>query len=138
LSNYVNRYYVAFSFPEYAPRNKVLGGFVVPKGTTVIVDAHSLNIRNPFWGKDSRSYRPERFASISTSALRYNLSSFGYGPRKCLGQHISDKLMKSYLYHLFTKYEVTLQPNQILDGDFKYDKTSWVALFDVELGLRVR
>ncbi|KAH8593316.1 cytochrome P450 monooxygenase GliC2 [Bisporella sp. PMI_857] len=129
---------ISFSFPEHAPRAKVLGGFVVPKNTTVIVDAHSLNIRNPFWGKDSRQYRPERFASIPPSVLRYNMSTFGYGPRKCLGQHISDKMLKSFLYHLFTRYEVNLQPNQILDGEFKYDKTSWVALFDVELGLRAR
>jgi cytochrome P450 len=130
---------ISFSFPEHAPRSKILSGFVVPKNTTVIVDAHSLNIRNPFWGKDSRQYRPERFASISTSSLRYNMSTFGYGPRKCLGQHITDKLLKSFLYHLFSRYDVTVRPNQMLDdGNFKWDKTSWVALFDVELGLRER
>jgi hypothetical protein len=66
------------------------------------------------------------------------MSTFGYGPRKCLGQHISDKLLRSFLYHLFTQYKVTLQPNQILNGEFKYDKASWVALFNVELELRAR
>lgn len=70
--------------------------------------------------------------------LRYNLSTFGYGPRKCLGQHIADKIVKAVVYHMFSKYKVSLQPMQGLEGDFKVDKTSWVGLYDVDLKLEER
>lgn len=70
--------------------------------------------------------------------LRYNLATFGYGPRKCLGQHIADKIIKSVVFHLFSQYRVSLQPMQAMDGEFKVDKTSWVALYDVDLRLEER
>ncbi|KAK1140027.1 hypothetical protein N8T08_010936 [Aspergillus melleus] len=129
---------LSFTFPENPPRQKILGNFIVPKNTTVIVDAFAINIRNPFWGPDNRAYRPSRFQGIKQSQLRYNLATFGYGPRKCLGQHIADKIIKSVVFHLFSKYRVSLQPMQAIDGDFKVDKTSWVALYDVDLRLEKR
>lgn len=60
----------AFTFPENPPREKILGNFVVPKDTTIIVDAFAINIRNPFWGPDNRAYRPSRFAGIKQSQVR--------------------------------------------------------------------
>lgn len=39
---------------------------------------------------------------------------------------------------MFSKYRVSLQPMQGLEGDFKVDKTSWVGLYDVELKLEER
>ncbi|GKU09669.1 unnamed protein product [Fusarium langsethiae] len=124
---------LTFTFPENPPREKILGGFVVPKDTTVIVDAFAINIRNPFWGPDNTSYRPSRFAGIKQNQLRYNLSTFGYGPRKCLGQHIADKIVKAVVYHMFSKYKVSLQPIQGLEGDFKVDKSSWVGFLKSDL-----
>ncbi|KZF25220.1 cytochrome P450 monooxygenase GliC2 [Xylona heveae TC161] len=127
-----------FTFPEYAGQDKVLSGYVIPKNTTVIIDAYAINVRNPFWGSNSGEYQPSRFANIPVNSLRYNLSLFGYGPRKCLGQHITDKMLRTFIYFLFTKYRVSVLPNQIIDGAFKVDKSSWVGLFDVELSLEKR
>ncbi|KAF5656666.1 cytochrome p450 oxidoreductase [Fusarium heterosporum] len=115
---------LAFTFPENPPREKILGNFVVPKNTTVIVDAFAINIRNPFWGPDNRSYRPSRFASIKQN--------------QCLGQHIANNIVKAVVYHMFSKYKLSLQPVQGLEGDFKVDKTSWVGLYDVDLRLEER
>jgi hypothetical protein len=39
---------------------------------------------------------------------------------------------------MFSKYKVSLQPMQGLEGDFKVDKTSWVGLYDVDLKLEER
>lgn len=77
---------LSYSFPEKPPREKILGGYRIPKDVsrrnssifsfsdcranwfpmqmTCVVDAHAINIRNPFWGSDSREYRPGRFFSI--------------------------------------------------------------------------
>lgn len=36
----------------------------LPCQTTILIDSYAINIRNPFWGPDSRVYRPSRFAKI--------------------------------------------------------------------------
>lgn len=181
---------LSYSFPEKPPREKVLGGYRIPKDVsqsesaasmrsgyhanlfpmqmTCVVDAHAINIRNPFWGSDSREYRPSRFFSIpqtkvsrprakadvhiatsleSAAAdvdiftqLRYNLQAFGYGPRKCLGNNISDKMVHALVYQLFTQYDLVVRPNMKKENDyyFKTDKTNWLGLFDVELEMKRR
>lgn len=91
---------LSYSFPEKPPREKILGGYRIPKDVsrsekifvfqgfsihfksrlcgdtdwfpiqmTCVVDAHAINIRNPFWGSDSREYRPSRFFSIPSTKV---------------------------------------------------------------------
>jgi hypothetical protein len=36
----------------------------------VLVDTLALNVRNPFWGPDSESFRPDRFKDIKQSDVR--------------------------------------------------------------------
>ncbi|KAJ0120705.1 cytochrome p450 monooxygenase 2 [Diaporthe amygdali] len=131
---------LSYSFPEKPPREKILGGYRIPKDMTCVVDAHAINIRNPFWGADSREYRPSRFFSIPATKLRYNLQAFGYGPRKCLGNNISDKMVHALVYQLFTQYDFVVRPNMKKENDyyFKTDKTNWLGLFDVELEMKRR
>lgn len=79
----------AFTLPDKPPRERIVGGYRIPKNvspidrsiqnrvkiradqdsqrtvkTTILIDSYAINIRNPFWGPDSRQYRPSRFASI--------------------------------------------------------------------------
>lgn len=72
--------------------------------------------------------------------LRYNLQAFGYGPRKCLGNNISDKMVHALVYQLFTQYDLVVRPNMKKENDyyFKTDKTNWLGLFDVELEMKRR
>ncbi|KAL8723170.1 MAG: hypothetical protein Q9181_007340, partial [Wetmoreana brouardii] len=51
----------AFSVPQSAPTPRLVDGYVVPAGTSFVVDSYALNIRNPFWGENSTTYRPQRF-----------------------------------------------------------------------------
>jgi cytochrome P450 len=51
----------AFSVPQSAPTDRVVSGYLVPAGTNFVVDTHSLNIKNPYWGTDRDVYRPSRF-----------------------------------------------------------------------------
>lgn len=126
----------AFTIPESSPSVKKLGGFTIPKNTDVTVDAFAINMRNPFWGKDSATFRPERFENIKPSELRYNLFAFGFGARKCLGQHDAERAIKALVFHLLNRYEMRIRPNQNKDGDYKVDEGNWVPLSDVELELK--
>lgn len=72
--------------------------------------------------------------------LRYNLTTFGYGSRKCLGYNVGDKMVHALVYQLFSQYEVSVRPNmkQKNDEQFNRDKSNWLALYDVELDMKRR
>ncbi|KAK7710019.1 hypothetical protein SLS57_008517 [Botryosphaeria dothidea] len=130
----------AFTLPDKPPRERIVGGYRIPKNTTILIDSYAINIRNPFWGPDSRQYRPSRFASIPPQQLRYNLTTFGYGTRKCLGYKVGDKMVHALVYQLFSQYDVSVRPTMKQENDeqFKRDRGNWMALYDVELELQRR
>ncbi|OJD30436.1 cytochrome p450 oxidoreductase [Diplodia corticola] len=130
----------AFTLPDKPPRERIIGGYRIPKDTTILIDSYAINIRNPFWGPDSRRYRPNRFASIPSQQLRYNLTTFGYGSRKCLGYNVGDKMVHALVYQLFSQYDVSIRPDMKKKGDeqFKRDGGNWLALYDVELNVKRR
>ncbi|KAF4537676.1 Cytochrome p450 monooxygenase [Lasiodiplodia theobromae] len=130
----------AFTLPDKPPRERIVAGYRIPKDTTILIDSYAINIRNPFWGPDSRVYRPSRFAKIPPQQLRYNLTTFGYGSRKCLGYNVGDKMVHALVYQLFSQYEVSVRPNmkQKNDEQFNRDKSNWLALYDVELDMKRR
>ena len=98
----------AFSIPQSAPTDRVVGGFNVPAGTNFIVDSYALNIRNDFWGPDRVSYRPERFLESPATNMRYNFWRFGFGPRQCMGKYVVDLIIRVLLAHLVTNYKLDL------------------------------
>ncbi|KAL8824453.1 MAG: hypothetical protein Q9191_005050 [Dirinaria sp. TL-2023a] len=103
--------------------------------TDVTVDAFAINIRNPFWGKDSQHFRPRRFENITPSQLRYNLFAFGFGTRKCLGQHDGERAVKALVYQLIDRFALKIQAGQYSGGDYKIEEGNWVPLADVILEL---
>ncbi|KAJ5181196.1 Cytochrome P450 [Penicillium cf. griseofulvum] len=129
----------AFSLADRCTGDKVLGGYHIPANTSVVIDAHAINIHNPYWGPDTREYRPERFDGLNPRDLKYNLSTFGYGSRKCLGVHLAGKMVRSILTALFGQYDVDLE-GQSKDGDgqFKTDKTSFSALYVANIEMKPR
>ncbi|KAL1640185.1 hypothetical protein SLS58_007136 [Diplodia intermedia] len=130
----------AFTLPDKPPRERIVGGYRIPKDTTILIDSYAINIRNPFWGPDSHRYRPNRFASIPSQQLRYNLTTFGYGARKCLGYNVGDKMVHALVFQLFSQYDISVRPNmkQTSEEQFKRDTTNWLALYDVELCIKRR
>lgn len=68
--------------------------------------------------------------------MRYNLATFGFGPRKCLGQHIAETMVKSVLAQLVLNFELRVTQGKDKNGKYSVDETSWVPLSDVELELR--
>ncbi|KAF4633879.1 hypothetical protein G7Y89_g4249 [Cudoniella acicularis] len=125
----------AFTIPEYSTREKQLGGYIIPPRTSIIIDAMAVNIRNPFWGADSQHFRPQRFMNIKESELRYNLFTFGFGLRKCLGQYEGEVLVKAFVAEFFAKYTATISlkggkdHNQVRVGE------NWIPPADVEIKL---
>ncbi|KAF7590240.1 hypothetical protein BBP40_003124 [Aspergillus hancockii] len=61
-----------FPLAQAAPTDRILGNFVIPARANFVLDTVSLNILNPYWGKDNLLYRPWRFLQgWSQTQLRY-------------------------------------------------------------------
>ncbi|KAB8075718.1 cytochrome P450 [Aspergillus leporis] len=96
----------AFSLPECTAVPKEIGGYRVPARCPVVIDAKRLNADPATWGKDSDTYRPERFRDIPPSGLRYGFMWFGVGVAsgRCLGKHLADTVFKLTLMAVLERY----------------------------------
>lgn len=97
----------SFAVPQSLPTNRVVGGYVIPDHTEVVVDTCALNIENPRWGADRYEYSPRRFLRENPVAWRYRFWRFGFGPRQCLGKHVVDILLKCLLVYIVEHYQMT-------------------------------
>nr|BAZ95825.1 P450 cpaC [Curvularia pallescens] len=95
-----------FTIGESSATTKNFHGVLVKPNTQILVDVLAINVRNPFWGKNSEAFDPSRLKNIKQSDLRYNLHSFGIGSRKCMGQFVAGHIVKSLVAHLFDSFEV--------------------------------
>ncbi|UKZ72378.1 hypothetical protein TrVFT333_000007 [Trichoderma virens FT-333] len=121
---------LAFSNPESAPTDKVVGDVVIPRNTDVIVDTHAINVAHPFW-VNGTEYNPHRFEGMQPRQYRYHFFRFGFGPRKCLGQHIADRMVRALLAEMLSRYRLSIKESVDKDKDFQLQDQSWVLLPEV-------
>lgn len=118
----------AFSVPQSAPTTRIIDGFVVPAGTSYVIDSYALNIRNPFWGEDSETYRPDRFIESRKGMLtemRYNYWRYGFGPRQCMGKYLADLVIRMLLVELVERFELELRKEDVA-GKWERDRETWI------------
>ena len=95
--------------------NTSIGGYAIPKDTTVLPLYSALHYDKTFWG-DPRVFRPERFLAEDGSFLpddhlkRTHLMPFGSGVRACLGENFA-------LMHLLIFVTTVVQSFDILPGN---------------------
>ncbi|KZF23923.1 cytochrome P450 [Xylona heveae TC161] len=130
------RPFTVFTIPESSPTEKVLGGYVIPPNTSVVVDTLKINHNEAFWGKDSHMFNPSRLQHVKPAELRYNLFTFGFGTRKCLGQHFADSMMKAFLFHLVSQYKISQSSSALAEKVADDSKTSWTPISDVKIDLQ--
>ncbi|KAF2877961.1 cytochrome P450 [Massariosphaeria phaeospora] len=105
----------AFTMPERSPNAKSFGHIQIPPHTWVIVDILSINHNPAFWGKDNGVFRPSRFENMEqkdvghtkTFLLKWNLFTYGFGLRQCLGQFLMDYIVKAFITQLISQYRWT-------------------------------
>ena len=128
----------AFSVPQSATSDRIVGGYLIPAGTDFVVDAYALNIRDTaFWGNDTATYRPERFleAKASKTSLRYHFWRFGFGPRQCMGKHVADMIIKQLLVFMLRRYELSLAG---IEDQWAKKRESWITHPDFRIGCKTR
>lgn len=116
----------AFSIPQSAPSDKIVGGYTIPKRTNIIVDSYALNIRNEYWGPDSTIYRPSRFLKLKPSDYRYQMWRFGFGPRQCMGKYLADMMLRACVAYLVENYQLSPTKSEG-DNEVEVNPDCWIT-----------
>ncbi|GFF56480.1 cytochrome P450 734A1 [Aspergillus udagawae] len=133
------RPFTVFTIPASSPQKKAFGHFIIPENTCVVVDNLALSRNGEFWGEDTDEFRPDRFKKLSPTELRYNLYTFGFGTRKCIGQHFGEAIMKQFVCCLLSRYELRLpETEKAASSGYKNVKNTWVPISDARLVLTPR
>lgn len=83
-----------------------LGGFRIPKHTTVFTALSALHMDREYWG-DPEVFRPERFLGEERSKVE-RLLSFSLGKRKCLAESLAVPAMFTFFAGLLQKFSMEL------------------------------
>ncbi|KAL2903344.1 Cytochrome P450 98A2 [Bienertia sinuspersici] len=92
--------------PHKAKAHVKIGGYDIPKGSTVHVNVWALG-RDPNVWADVHEFRPERFfeEDVDMKGHDFRLLPFGAGRRICPGAQIGINLVTSMLGHLLHHFE---------------------------------
>ncbi|KAF2014861.1 cytochrome P450 [Aaosphaeria arxii CBS 175.79] len=100
-----------FSISQSCPTPRRVGNFMFPAGTNFVVDSYALNVRDPLWGPDNTTFRPERWQEGGVKRakdIRYCYWRFGFGPRLCVGKYVADLMLKTMIVELVKDWELKL------------------------------
>ncbi|XP_055855765.1 probable cytochrome P450 305a1 [Episyrphus balteatus] len=122
----VQRYFhiVPISGPRRALWDTEIGGYKIPKNTTVLISAHSVLMDESHW-KDPQTFRPERFLDYDEGVINDEyFIPFGQGRRRCPGDLLARSCLFSFLCKILQNYKIeshsgsnictTLQPGMVL------------------------
>ncbi|KAL3716260.1 hypothetical protein ACJRO7_007943 [Eucalyptus globulus] len=92
--------------PHESTEGIEMGGYYIPKGTRVIVNAWALGRDADTWAEDPEEFHPERFANsgVDVKGRDFQLIPFGSGRRRCPGMHlglVNFRLVLAQLVHCF-------------------------------------
>ncbi|KAL7102046.1 hypothetical protein ACP275_08G095300 [Erythranthe tilingii] len=97
-----------------------VGGYLVPKGTWLIVNAWKLHRDPHVWGDDVMEFRPERFLSgphmnVDVRGQDFELIPFGAGRRSCPGTSFGLHMLHLVLASLLQAFDLSTVSNEIVD-----------------------
>jgi cytochrome P450 len=91
-----------------------LGGYRIPKGTTVFMPAYVIH-RDPRWFNDPEAFRPQRWADGLLQRIpRYAYFPFGGGPRICIGNSFALMEATLVLAAIAQQYRLRLAPDALV------------------------
>ncbi|KAK4873494.1 hypothetical protein RN001_015523 [Aquatica leii] len=83
-----------------------IGGYTIPKGTTVLINLYSVFMSKDIWG-DPENFRPERFISDKGKLVLYDeFVPFSTGRRRCLGEPLARTFLFIFFAELLKKYTI--------------------------------
>lgn len=102
---------VTVSGPRRVMKDTVLGGYRLPKNTTVLMGLEPVSMDTEYWG-DPYVFRPERFLDSTnkiTNTERF--VAFGQGKRRCLGEQLARSFLFIFTAGILQKFNLEVPPN---------------------------
>ena len=94
--------------PHCAVKHARIGDFVVPKGTPIIINLHSLTRDSEIW-EHPNAFKPEHFLTPAGQLDRdkaAQMSPFGMGKRKCIGEVLTKNYLFIWLVSIAQKFQI--------------------------------
>jgi len=106
-------------FARQASQDVVIKGYLIPKGTTVVVPTFALHRHEAHW-PEAALFKPERWLNRPPGLTDAAWLPFGLGPRKCIGYRFALQEMMLTLIGLYKDFHFRLQhpdrPLQLENG----------------------
>ncbi|CAN4114457.1 unnamed protein product [Withania somnifera] len=110
-------------FPHEAMKNCNVGGYFIPKGCRLIVNAWKLHRDTRIWTDNAESFIPERFlsnqAELSINGQHFEYVPFGSGRRTCPGIIYATQVTHLTLARLLQAFNFSIpfdRPVDMLEG----------------------
>ncbi len=92
-----------------------IGGYPIPKGSTVILSPYLLHRHPEFW-QAPQTYDPDRFAPEQISNRpRCAYIPFGLGPHRCIGEHMALLVATRVLSRVHRDFRPRLAAGQVVN-----------------------
>jgi cytochrome P450 len=99
-----------WGFTRDAAGDDQVGGYHIPKGSSVFVSPYVTHRHPDFWDEPER-FDPERFTPERVAARpRFAYFPFGGGQRQCIGLHMAKLQMQIAVAMIVQRYRVALLP----------------------------
>ncbi|KAL7150172.1 hypothetical protein ABFS83_05G092200 [Erythranthe nasuta] len=105
--------------PKYAACTSVIGGYTIPKNTTVFINMCSIQ-RDPSIWDNSMEFKPERFLDGNIGKCDYrdnhfHYLPFGLGRRICAGIPLAEKMLFYFLASFLHSFDWKIEHGERLD-----------------------
>ncbi|KAK6134874.1 hypothetical protein DH2020_031358 [Rehmannia glutinosa] len=90
--------------PHLSSDECIVGGFRVPHGTMLLVNAWDIQ-NNPQYWNDPEKFKPERFEGLEGGKNEFNFFPFGRGRRGCPGENLAMHMVGLALGSLIQCFE---------------------------------
>ncbi|HVE83061.1 MAG TPA: cytochrome P450 [Myxococcales bacterium] len=128
----------AWIFGREALVDDVIQGFLVPRGSTVMLSPYVTHRHRDFW-ENPEGFDPDRFAPEQAQGRhRYAYFPFAAGPRMCIGDSFARMEMPIILSLVAERYAVHLEPGFVPELDpvvtLRPGNGMWVTAKEVVAG----
>lgn len=136
----VQRYFhiVPITGPRRALRETTLGGYTIPKNTTILIGSRTVHMDKEHWG-DPDTFRPERFLDENKKITNTeHLMPFGQGRRRCLGDALARSCMFTFFAGIIHKHHIKLPagapiPDRTLQPGITLSPKPYKVIFESRL-----
>lgn len=110
---------LATSGPRRTLQATTLGGYNIPKNTTILIGVHSVHTDPDYWN-NPEEFQPERFLDANNKLVNTErMMTFGQGHRSCPGVNLGRAALFTFFVGILQRYRIELP----VDGDMPTTKT---------------